>query len=147
MTTPVTGYPRVFEREPTDTVLSLIQRSVGAYPNRTALRHGEEQLSYTAMMDLASSTAAAWKAQGLTEGERILCALPSGLELPLAWLATMLCNAIIIPIDPEWPSCRLRDVLLSAGARYVVEALLGYSHRLATSGCQPVFHGAPSATP
>jgi len=135
MTTPVTGYPRVLEREPVDTVLSLIQRSVDAYPNCTALRHGEEQLTYTGMMGLASSTAAAWQAQGLQEGERILCALPSGLQLPLAWLATMLCNAVIIPIDPEWPSCRLRDVLSSAGARYVIEGAgndFGQKHGLAS---------------
>ncbi len=75
-----------------------------------ALRSASGRLSYTEMVNAAQANAARMRESGVRPGDFVLCAIRSGVSLPIAWLSTMFAGAVIIPVDAAWPEPRRRHV-------------------------------------
>ncbi|PPV05158.1 non-ribosomal peptide synthetase [Xanthomonas bromi] len=81
---------------------------VAQYDNRT--------LDYATLCELASRIAAQWVADGVGPGDVIAVALPRSEHLLVALLAVMWSGAAYLPLDPESPTARNRQMLNDSGA-------------------------------
>lgn len=128
-------------------VLAMIYDAAQVNANKVAVISGDCSLSYQSLVAISVANAERLIAHGATAGDRVLCALPAGLELPVAWLASMMSGTVIIPIDAKWPLSRLRTVADSADAR--VAFVQGDHPGLRQIGLEllDVRTGAPSVAP
>ena len=61
--------------------------------------------------------AAALRRCGVQRGERVGLALPRGIDMVAAMLATWRCGATYVPLDPAYPVARLADMASDAALR------------------------------
>jgi len=101
-------------------VLAMVYAAAQTHGNATAVTCGEEYLTYNDLIVSARANAQRLRACGVGKKDIVLCALATGVELPIAWLSVMMANAIIIPIDSKWPENRIRAVVEASHARLVI---------------------------
>jgi amino acid adenylation domain-containing protein/thioester reductase-like protein len=92
-------------------VPALIEAQADRHPDRTAVCHGDQVLSYGGLDRLANGLAAAAAGRGAGKGDRVAILVRGGLELPVAYLAMMKLGAVFVPLDPAWPADRLLTTL------------------------------------
>ncbi|MGD9531186.1 amino acid adenylation domain-containing protein, partial [Pseudonocardia sp.] len=108
----------------TTTVAELFARSVRAYPDGLALVAGgggtaggrAVQLTYRELADRVYQLAHHLLHRGLTPEQVVAVQLPRSAEMVVAVLAIMVAGGAFVPVDPEWPEQRRRQVLDDAGA-------------------------------
>jgi amino acid adenylation domain-containing protein/non-ribosomal peptide synthase protein (TIGR01720 family) len=105
------------------TVTSLFGNSVEQFPNRTALRCGEEELSYAELNQAANRLANNLIERGVTEHDRIAVWLPRDVRMVIAILGIQKAGAIFVPLDPEYPEERIRFILQDSEAQWVIHDL------------------------
>jgi amino acid adenylation domain-containing protein/thioester reductase-like protein len=101
-------------------VLASILACAQAMGAAEALRSGSGRLNYAEMVSAAHANAARMCESGVCPGDFVLCAIRSGVSLPLAWLSAMLAGAVIVPVDAAWPEPRRRHVQRATGAGIVL---------------------------
>ncbi|MEZ0156264.1 MULTISPECIES: amino acid adenylation domain-containing protein [Streptomyces althioticus group] len=106
--TPVRTFPA--ER----TLTELFEAQVAAGPERTAVSHGHERLTYAALNAEANRLARLLTAHGAGPGRVVALALERGLRLLPALLAVLKTGAAYLPLDPGQPAERLRLVVEDA---------------------------------
>ncbi|WP_411759780.1 amino acid adenylation domain-containing protein [Streptomyces tunisiensis] len=106
--TPVRTFPA--ER----TLTELFEARVAAGPERTAVSHGHERLTYAALNTEANQLARLLTAHGAGPGRIVALALERGLRLLPALLAVLKTGAAYLPLDPGQPAERLRLVVEDA---------------------------------
>ncbi|GGQ94209.1 hypothetical protein GCM10010267_66140 [Streptomyces griseorubens] len=106
--TPVRTFPA--ER----TLTELFEAQVAAGPERTAVRHGHERLTYAALNAEANRLARLLTAHGAGPGRVVALALERGLRLLPALLAVLKTGAAYLPLDLGQPAERLRLVVEDA---------------------------------
>jgi len=92
-------------------------------PEATALRVGEQVLTYGALGELVGRAAACLAEAGVGPDSRVAVALPNSLEHVLAIYATSWLGAVLVPVDPRLPAVdpvELRRRLEVAGAGVLV---------------------------
>ncbi len=110
----------LYEVSSAGSVLDMITASAKQLEESPAVSCGEQVLSYSELLLLAQKNADRLLQAGVKPGEFVLCGLATGVELPVAWIATMLARAVLVPIDPQWPSARLSSVLEITNARVAI---------------------------
>ncbi|WP_231156148.1 non-ribosomal peptide synthetase [Streptomyces sp. CNZ748] len=106
--TPVRTFPA--ER----TLTELFEAQVAAGPERTAVSHGHDRLTYAALNTEANRLARLLTAHGAGPGRVVALALERGLRLLPALLAVLKTGAAYLPLDPGQPAERLRLVVEDA---------------------------------
>ncbi|MGW5135179.1 amino acid adenylation domain-containing protein [Streptomyces sp. NPDC004135] len=106
--TPVRTYP--VERSLTE----LFEERAAAGPERTAVSHGDEQLTYAALNAEANRLARLLTEHGAGPGRVVALALERGIRLLPALLAVLKTGAAYLPLDPGQPAGRLRLVVEDA---------------------------------
>ena len=102
------------------TVLDMIW-SIGAeMRDSVAVVSGEHSLTYAELLHCAAENAQRLRDIGVRPGEFVLCGLSAGVELAVAWLACMYAQAVIVPIDPDWPELRLHAIDEATSARALI---------------------------
>ncbi|MBM4832961.1 non-ribosomal peptide synthetase [Actinospica acidiphila] len=96
------------------TLTELFEAQVAAGPERTAVRHGHERLTYAALNAEANRLARLLTAHGAGPGRVVALALERGLRLLPALLAVLKTGAAYLPLDPGQPAERLRLVVEDA---------------------------------
>ena len=89
--------PEVYRTELTP--LSFLERSAIAYPNKTAIVHGERSLSYGEMAAEATRTARALRASGIEAGDRVAYLCLNIPEMLIAHFAVPLLGAVLVAIN------------------------------------------------
>jgi len=77
----------------------LLEEGAGRHPDRVALVHRDEGLSYTELDRLAGSLAAELARRGVGEGDRVALLLESSHELAIALFGVWKAGAAAVPID------------------------------------------------
>ncbi|RJG15049.1 amino acid adenylation domain-containing protein [Massilia cavernae] len=103
-----------------ESVLEMICAAARTHADRIAVTCGTRSISYADMMAAANANAVRLAACGVAPRDMVLCALSTGVELPLAWLSVMIAGAVIVPIDARWPAMRLQAVVAATGARLAI---------------------------
>jgi amino acid adenylation domain-containing protein len=84
------------------------------FPGKTAIRCGEESISYDALDKRSSQLAAAIAADGSGRGDFIGVGLPRSIDLVVSILAVLKAGAAYLPLDPSYPAERIAQMSASA---------------------------------
>lgn len=102
------------------TALAAFAQQVAAHPQRPALIEGDISLSYAELDQAASRLAERLQAAGLGSGGVAALALPRGMALITAMLASWKAGAAYLCLDPALPAARRQHMLADSGATLVV---------------------------
>ncbi|WP_261566775.1 non-ribosomal peptide synthetase [Frankia gtarii] len=107
-------------RDSQATVDRLVLDQAARTPDRTAVRCGEEHLTYAQLVARAEAIAAALRARGAGPKSVVGVCLDRSGDLVAALLGVLLAEAAYLPLDPSHPQARLAEVARSAGAGIIV---------------------------
>lgn len=79
-----------------------------------------EEVTYGAMRDLATSTAAGLQSLGIRQGDTVVVWLPNGLDCLRIWFGINWLGATYVPINTAYRGQLLQHVLENAGAEVIV---------------------------
>ncbi len=102
---------------------SLFQRILSvakANPAATAVRDGNTTLTYGDALMRAHAMGSALAALGLEPQQPVGLCLPRSLDHVVAMVSILRAGGAVLPLAPDWPTERLRDVLTDAGARIAI---------------------------
>ena len=77
-------------------------------PERVALRLGDAEVTYLQLQQRALHLAGWLRGRGVGRGDHVGICTARGIDMVVAVLATMRCGAAYVPLDPSYPSERLR---------------------------------------
>jgi long-chain acyl-CoA synthetase len=107
---------------PKETLATMIERSIAAFPDRIAVTAAGESLSYSDLGMLSSRLGAHFARTGLRQGDRVALMLPNGLAFPIAMAAILRSGLIGVPVNPAYTPRELAHQLSDAGVRCIVLA-------------------------
>ncbi|WP_299612649.1 amino acid adenylation domain-containing protein [uncultured Tateyamaria sp.] len=89
-------------------------------PDACALIVDDTRVSYAELRARMAQIAGALAARGVTSGDRVVICLDRSPDCIAAMLAAMHIGAAYVPIDPGYPSARIRYVIEDSAAKVVV---------------------------
>ena len=90
------------------------------FPEKTAVVHGSERLTYRALAEAATRLALALKASGVEPGDRVAYLCPNIPELLVAHFGVPLAGAVLVAINTRLSSEEIRYILEHSGAKLLV---------------------------
>ncbi|WP_084161293.1 non-ribosomal peptide synthetase [Nocardia sp. BMG51109] len=87
------------------------------HPERVALRSGDTELTYAEAHEYSNRLARVLIRRGLGAGDRVAMGLTRSLESVLTMLAVAKSGAAFVPVDPNYPTDRVRHMLTDADCR------------------------------
>ncbi|MED1724567.1 non-ribosomal peptide synthetase [Brevibacillus parabrevis] len=106
---------------PKDQTLSeLFEKQAEQSPERIALVHRQQQLSYREVNERANQLAKALLRAGVTKESVVGILLDHSFELVIAMLAVMKAGGVYLPIDTQYPRERINYLLEDSGAQMLV---------------------------
>ncbi|GEM74789.1 non-ribosomal peptide synthetase [Vibrio sagamiensis] len=108
-----------FHDIPDTTLSALMARQRIVTPNATALIFDDTKLSYEQLGRKVYSLTQWLIGQGIDLGDRIAVCVPRSEELIVVQQAILAAGAVYVPIDPDYPSARIRFMLSSSAPRRV----------------------------
>ncbi|WP_239156632.1 AMP-binding protein [Actinocatenispora thailandica] len=101
-------------------IADLVPRAAQARPDHVALRLGDTELTWSALADRVGAVAAALRARALTAGDRLVIALPNGIEWVVGYFAAMRADLVPVPVNPGYTGAELARLLTDCGARILL---------------------------
>ncbi|MFH9011597.1 amino acid adenylation domain-containing protein [Streptomyces sp. NPDC017943] len=89
-------------------------------PDRIALSHGEERVTYAELDARATALAHTLLAAGVRRDAAVAVLMDRTPLLPVALLAVLKCGAAYVPMDPRLPEARVRTMTQDTGARVLL---------------------------
>lgn len=103
-------------------VHELIQAQARTAPDAIAVVTEQETLTYRELEDQSERLARRLRSLGAGRGQLVAVCLPRSATLAVSLLAVLKAGAAYVPLDPDYPSERLRTMLEDSGATIVVTA-------------------------
>ncbi|GAA0573342.1 amino acid adenylation domain-containing protein [Halomonas salifodinae] len=103
------------ERQLQPLYIERLQRQVRRTPERIAVVHGEQRLTFDQLNRAANRLARHLRASGVTSGDLLAVLDERGLDLLVMIVATLKAGAGWLPLDPRNPPHRLAQVLEQSG--------------------------------
>ncbi|MFD2474610.1 amino acid adenylation domain-containing protein [Amycolatopsis silviterrae] len=104
------------------TLTALLEQAFAEHADREALAFRGSRLSYRDLDDRTARLAAALQDRGVGPESVVAVVLPRSLELVLALVAVLRAGAAYLPVDPEQPAERIRELLADAAPAAVLTA-------------------------
>ncbi|MFD9880907.1 amino acid adenylation domain-containing protein [Streptomyces alboflavus] len=122
-----------------------VAATAAARPDAVALRplSGGPHVTYAELVSRSADMAARLRAEGAGPERVVGVLLPRSTDLVVALLGTLWAGAAFLPLHPDWPAARCRDVLEAAGAVALIRAP-GTADEPLVPGL-PVVHSGPAA--
>lgn len=89
------------------TIHGMFRQTAEQVPERTALKCGDESLSYEELLRRVTDVASVLQARGVKPGDLIGVHLERSVGMVAGLLAILECGAAYVPMDPEFPAERL----------------------------------------
>ncbi|ONI92672.1 hypothetical protein ALI22I_02725 [Saccharothrix sp. ALI-22-I] len=121
----------------------LLRQSAAREPDRIALREGGRTMTYRELVDSAHRLANHLLRLGCVPGDRVVSTLPRGVDAVVAQVGIMAAGAVYVPVDAEYPTAVLRDMLATIAPRHVV----GSTHELTTVHLTEAVRESPADVP
>ncbi|HYH78524.1 MAG TPA: AMP-binding protein, partial [Longimicrobium sp.] len=99
---------------------AAFEARVDADPGRTAVIHGDEEISYGEMEARANRLAAHLRARGVGPESRVGICVERGPRVVEAILGVLKAGGAYVPLDPTYPAERLAHMLATAAVRVLV---------------------------
>jgi amino acid adenylation domain-containing protein len=90
--------------------IERIAENCRAFPDHEALITAGHRVSYAELFRLVEIFRSDLRALGVGRQDPVYLCLPRGPELVLAWLAVLATGAVCLPLDPDCPPARLREL-------------------------------------
>ncbi|MGC4808262.1 amino acid adenylation domain-containing protein [Micromonospora sp. DT233] len=103
-----------------DRLHDLFGRQADRTPEAVAVTAGEQRWTYRGLRERARDLARRIAAHGVGADDVVAVLLPRRPELVAAQLGVLLAGAAFLPLDPDLPVARLRDLLADSGARLLL---------------------------
>lgn len=100
----------------------IVEQAAARWPEQSAFRFADQALSYHELDIQSNGLAHCLIEAGTVPGDRIGLLLPKSLQLPVAVYGVLKAGAIVVPIDPQLPVQRLRQLVGSAGIGTLIAA-------------------------
>ncbi|MCY7294924.1 non-ribosomal peptide synthetase [Alteromonas sp. a30] len=100
--------------------LSRFWYQVAAQPEAPAVHHQGASLNYAQLGKRVQQYATWLQQQQVEAGDRVALCLAREPDLIAIILAVWQCQAVYVPVDPEWPSVRINQVLSLSQSRLFV---------------------------
>jgi len=94
----------------------LVEEQVARTPDNIAAVYGEQHLTYRELNEQANALAHYLRAQGVGPDSPVAVCMERSLELVVALLGTLKAGGAYLPIDPEAPADRVRQLIEDADA-------------------------------
>jgi amino acid adenylation domain-containing protein len=91
-------------------------------PNAPAIVLGAERLTYGELEAASNRLARVLREVGCRRGDRVCLLMPKGPAVVIALLGVLKADAVWVPLDPSSPASRLRKVIDSCEARWILAA-------------------------
>ena len=101
---------------------SYISRWAAATPGAVAVKSGDAELSYRELDDYANVLARMLSERGVRCGDRVGQYVARSPEMLIGIVAVSKIGAILVPLDPQSPSDRVRYILDDSGLRILLGA-------------------------
>ncbi|GGK72677.1 hypothetical protein GCM10012284_03150 [Mangrovihabitans endophyticus] len=105
-----------------DDVVAMVERFAAEQPDRPALWHTGDHVSYLSLNGQANRLARVLRRQGVGAEDLVGIHLPRSPDQIAALLAVFKAGAAYLPLDPAYPPDRLRYMAEDAGVRHIVAA-------------------------
>jgi len=102
------------------TVPELFEVQADRRPNALAIIHGDRQLSYRAVNEQANQLAHRLRIENVGPETLVGIALPRSMEMIFAVLGVLKAGAAYLPLDPTWPTERLKFIIRDAQPKLVI---------------------------
>ena len=99
-----------------ETIYEVAQRQPGA----VAVSSGTTELTYGDLVARAERAAAAMRSRGIGRGDRVALVMSRSPDFFVAMLGALISGACYVPIDPEYPPGRIRELLARGRAAIAV---------------------------
>jgi fengycin family lipopeptide synthetase D len=94
-----------------ETIHSMFKLVARASPDAVAVSCGEETMSYGELDARADDLAALLREEGIREGDRVAVMLERSPAWIVSFLAVLKSGGVYIPVDPSYPTSRIRFML------------------------------------
>ena len=107
------------------------------HPERVAIRSGETELTYAELDAYSNRLARELIRRGIGPGDRVALGLTRSVESVATVLAVTKTGAAFVPVDPNYPTDRVRHMLTDSGCRsgVTVGAHVGRLREAGVGGC------------
>ncbi|WP_431309240.1 amino acid adenylation domain-containing protein [Gordonia prachuapensis] len=109
-----------------------------ARPHAGALVSGEDRLTYQQLVTRARDLADRLRESGVRPGDRVALLLPGGTNAVVAMVASLMADAVYVPIDPEYPQARIDLIVEATQPVVVVHPRLGLSVGAGRDVAEPI---------
>jgi len=125
------------------TVGEMVARSARRWPEKVALVHGDERLTYAALLARCRDRAARFAGLGLTPGDLAVMQLPNGIEFVVSYLALNLIGVVPVMALRAHRQAEVRHFLRASGATaYLIPDVVGgFDFRVMAGQMQAEFPG------
>ncbi|TDV49743.1 non-ribosomal peptide synthetase [Actinophytocola oryzae] len=105
---------------PSAGVHELFEAQVARTPEAVAIRFGDVELTYAEVNAAANRLAARLRSQGVEHDSVVALCLPREPSLVVAVFGVLKADAAYLPLDPDHPVDRLRDLITDSGVAAVL---------------------------
>jgi amino acid adenylation domain-containing protein/non-ribosomal peptide synthase protein (TIGR01720 family) len=109
-----------------------------AYPERPALRFGQQSMHYGALDAASDRLASTLAAAGVVQGSIVGLCLPRGFDTWVAVLAILKAGGAYLPLDPEYPAERLTFIVRDAMTPLVITCSAVVESLSLPDGCRAI---------
>jgi long-chain acyl-CoA synthetase len=105
---------------PNFTLQELLHKNAIAYPEKTAITYGEQEISYAQLEKLSNQFANALVKLGMKRGDRIAVFLPNVPQFVIAFFGSLKAGATVTSISPLHREREVEYQLLDSGAKTIL---------------------------
>ncbi|MFP6584307.1 MAG: acyl--CoA ligase family protein [Candidatus Hydrogenedentota bacterium] len=121
------------------TPLSFIRRSAAVYPDKVAIVHGDQRITYHEYGERVNRLASALKANGLKKGDRVAFLCPNIPQMLEAHFGVLLAGGVLVAINTRLSPGEIEYILNHSGASFLfADTELGDGIRGVHSGLETV---------
>lgn len=102
------------------TVHQLFEEQVERAPDKVAVIHEQQQLTYAQLNRKANQLARLLRKKGVGRDQLVAIMVDRSLEVLVGILGVLKAGGAYVPIDPDYPAERIRFTLQDCGARVVI---------------------------
>lgn len=99
-----------------------LARSAQAFPEKTALVAGDDEISWAALSRRVMKTASYLQQHSIKRGDRVVVWLPNSIDFVVCFWAVQYLQAVFVPVNPDTPVARVRWIFNNAEAALLVSS-------------------------
>jgi amino acid adenylation domain-containing protein len=99
----------------------LVVEQAANAPDKTAIVHDNETITYRELMQRVDHFASHFIAAGVTRESAVVLVLPRSINLVAAILGVLKAGGSFVPVDPEFPAARIEQIVADTEAVAVVD--------------------------